>query len=69
MNIFRHYTNTGSAANKKTIHKIDDMDKMATEQLLLREFGLNVNMNMDKAVLSGSQETDIVENVINHITP
>ena len=69
MNIFRHYTNTGSAEHKKTINRKDDLDKIAIEQLLLQEFGLRVDMNMDKVDLSKSQETDIVEKVINHITP
>ena len=69
MNIFRHYTNTGSAEHKKTINRKDDLDKTAIEQLLLQEFGLRVDMNMDKVDLSKSQETDIVEKVINHITP
>ena len=69
MNIFRHYTNTGSAANKKTIRKQDDLDKIAIEELLLREFGLNVDMNTLKVDFSQSQEADIVEKVINHITP
>ena len=69
MNIFRHYTNTGSAEHKKTINRKDDLDKVAIEQLLLQEFGLRVDMNMDKVDLSKSQETDIVEKVINHITP
>ena len=69
MNIFRHYTNTGSAEHKKTINRKGDLDKIAIEQLLLQEFGLRVDMNMDKVDLSKSQETDIVEKVINHITP
>ena len=69
MNIFRHYTNTGSAKHKKTVNRKDDLDKIAIEQLLFQEFGLRVDMNMDKVDLSKSQETYIVEKVINHITP
>ena len=69
MNIFRHYTNTGSAANKKTIHKMDDLDKIAIEELLLREFGLNVDMDMLKVDFSQSQEADIVGKIIKRITP
>ena len=69
MNIFRHYTNTGSTANKKTIRKQDDLDKIAIEELLVREFGLNVDLNMLKVDFSQSQEADIVGKVINHITP
>ena len=64
MNIFRHYTNTGSTANKKTIRKQDDLEKIAIKELLLREFGLKVDMNF-----SQSQEADIVEKIIHHITP
>ena len=69
MNIFWHYTNTGSTVNKKKIRKQDDLDKIAIEELLLQEFGLNVDMNMLKVDFSQSQEADIVEKVINHITP
>ena len=69
MNIFRHYTNTGSAANKKTIQKKDDLDKRAIEQVLVQEFGLNVDMNMVKVDSTESKEKDIAENVLNHITP
>ena len=69
MNIFRHYTNTGSAANKKTIQKKDDLDKREIEQVLLLEFGLNVDMNMVKTDSTESKEKDIAENVLNHITP
>ena len=69
MDIFRHYTNTGSAANKKTIQKKDDLDKNSIEQLLLREFGLRVDMSLVKLGLSGGQETDVTENVMGHIAP
>ena len=69
MDIFRHYSNTGSSANKKTIQKEDDLDKNSIEQLLLREFGLRVDMNLVKAGLSGGQETDVTENVLGHIAP
>ena len=69
MNIFWHYTNTGSTVNKKTIRKQDDLDKIAIEELLVREFGLNVDLNMLKVDFSQSQEADIVGKVINHITP
>ena len=69
MDIFRHYTNTGSSANKKTIRKKDDLDKNSIEQLLLREFGLRVDMSLVKSGLSGGQDTDVTENVLGHIAP
>ena len=69
MDIFRHYTNTGSTANKKLIQKKDDLDKNSIEQLLLQEFGLRVDMSLVKAGSSGSQGTDVTENVLGHIAP
>ena len=69
MDIFRHYSNTGSTANKKLIQKKDDLDKNSIEQLLLQEFGLRVTMSLVKAGPSGSQGTDVTENVLGHIAP
>ena len=69
MDIFRHYTNTGSTANKKLIQKKDDLDKNSIEQLLLQEFGLRVDMSLVKAGPLGSQGTDVTENVLGHIAP
>ena len=69
MDIFRHYTNTGSTANKKLIQKKDDLDKNSIEQLLLQEFGLRVDMSLVKAGPSGSQGTDVTGNVLGHIAP
>ena len=61
MDIFRHYTDTGSTANKKLIQKKDDLDKNSIEQLLLQEFGLRVDMSLVKAGPSGSQGTDVTK--------